>query len=149
MNTGKGRAEECFLKASLGLSEPVSAMYYNDQPPHMIYYQGLALRALGKEDDAASRFNKLVAYGEANLFKRQTMDYFAVSLLDFLVFDVNLDEKNKIHCYYMMALGYMGLGETEKAKAAFNETFLLSPNHYGARSHLAGMDSLDYVEKMS
>ena len=30
-------AEACFLKASEGLDEPTSAMYYNDQPPHMIF----------------------------------------------------------------------------------------------------------------
>ena len=33
-------AEACFLKASEGLDEPTSAMYYNDQPPHMIFIKG-------------------------------------------------------------------------------------------------------------
>jgi tetratricopeptide (TPR) repeat protein len=111
-------------------------MYYNDQPPHTIYYQGLALRALADEDGARSRFNKLIDYGERKVYKKQVMDYFAVSLPDFLVFDVDLDEKNKIHCYYMMGLGYMGLGESEKALEAFNNVLCLEPNHYGARSHL-------------
>lgn len=39
---GLGRSEEAeayFLKASEGLDEPTSAMYYNDQPPHMIFYR--------------------------------------------------------------------------------------------------------------
>jgi tetratricopeptide (TPR) repeat protein len=130
------RAEACFIKASSGLSEPVGALYYNDQPPHTIYYQGLALRALADEDGARSRFNKLVDYGERNVFKKQIMDYFAVSLPDFLVFDVDLDEKNKIHCYYMMGLGYVGLGEKEKALEAFHNVLGLAPNHYGAQSHL-------------
>ncbi|GHV72329.1 hypothetical protein AGMMS49928_28970 [Spirochaetia bacterium] len=35
-------SQASFLKASTGLSEPAGAMYYNDQPPHTIYYQGLA-----------------------------------------------------------------------------------------------------------
>ncbi|MDR2739713.1 MAG: DUF5107 domain-containing protein, partial [Treponema sp.] len=97
------RSRACFIKAAEGDLEPSGVMYYNDQPPHMIYYQGLALKALGDENGARSRFNKLIAYGETHLFKTQDMDYFAVSLPDFLVFDVDLDEKNKIHCYYMMA----------------------------------------------
>jgi tetratricopeptide (TPR) repeat protein len=89
------RSRESFIKAAEGAPEPSGAMYYNDQPPHLIYYQGLALNALGDEAGARSRFNKLLAYGETNLFKKQTMDYFAVSLPDFLVFDVDLDEKTR------------------------------------------------------
>ncbi|MFP3089497.1 DUF5107 domain-containing protein [Treponema sp. TIM-1] len=130
------RSRECFTKAAEGDLEPSGALYYNDQPPHLIYYQGLALHALGDEDGARSRFNKLVAYGETHLFKKQAMDYFAVSLPDFLVFDVDLDEKNKVHCYYMMALGYMGLGNREKARAAFQNALKLCPTHYGVLSHL-------------
>ncbi|MDR2363560.1 MAG: tetratricopeptide repeat protein, partial [Spirochaetaceae bacterium] len=59
-----------------------------------------------------------------------------VSLPDFLVFDVDLDEKNKIHCYYMTALGYMGLGNKEKARDAFQNALKLCPNHYGVLSHM-------------
>jgi tetratricopeptide (TPR) repeat protein len=135
------RSRACFIKASSGLLEPVGAMYYNDQPPHTIYYQGIALRALADEDGARSRFNKLVDYGERNVGKKQIMDYFAVSLPDFMVFDVDLDEKNKIHCYYMMGLGYLGLGENEKALAAFNNALHLEPNHYGVQNHLRDLSS--------
>jgi tetratricopeptide (TPR) repeat protein len=131
-----GRSRECFVKAAEGDMEPAGALYYNDQPPQMIYYQGLALRAIGDEDGARSRFNRLVAYGETHLFRKQDMDYFAVSLPDFLVFDADLDEKNRVHCYYMMALGYMGLGGREKARAAFQNALNLSPNHYGVLSHM-------------
>jgi tetratricopeptide (TPR) repeat protein len=135
-----GHSRECFIKAAEGDLDPSGTMYYNDQPPQMIYYQGLALRALGDEDGAQSRFNKLVAYGETHLFKKQAMDYFAVSLPDFLVFDVDLDEKNRSHCYYMMALGYMGLGSREKARAAFQNALKLCPNHYGVLNHLNDLE---------
>jgi tetratricopeptide (TPR) repeat protein len=130
------RSRECFIKASQGEAEPSDVMYYNDQPPHMIYYQGLALSAIGNEDGARSRFNKLVSYGESHLFKKQDMDYFAVSLPDFLVFDADLDKNNKIHCYYMMALGHLGLGNKEKARRAFQSALKLSPNHYGVLRHM-------------
>jgi hypothetical protein len=46
-----GRSRECFLKAAEGEPEPTGALYYNDQPPHMIYYQGLALNALDPGHD--------------------------------------------------------------------------------------------------
>ena len=136
--TDPRRSVECFQKAASGTLEPAGAMYYNDQPPHLIYYQGLALRALKREDEARSRFNTLIAYGEKNLFKKQVMDYFAVSLPDFLVFEIDLDEKNVIHCYYMMALGHLGLGQTEKARECFTKLLSLAPNHFGALAHCGG-----------
>lgn len=33
------QAEACYRRASQGLDEPSSAMFYNDQPPEMIFYQ--------------------------------------------------------------------------------------------------------------
>ena len=129
------KAKECFKKASVGLSEPAGTMYYNDQPPHMIYYQGAALAALGDEEAARACFYKLISYGEKHIFEKQIMDYFAVSLPDFLVFETDLDEKNKIHCNYMMGLGYLGLGEKVKAKEYFEAVLELAPWHYGALSH--------------
>lgn len=137
---GLGRSDEAeayFLKASEGLDEPTSAMYYNDQPPHMIFYQGAALRRLGRENEARSRFNKLIDYGEKHIFEPQSIDYFAVSLPDFLVFDEDLDRRNEIHCRYMMGLGHLGLGDRQSAETLFREVLELESHHQGAALHLA------------
>ncbi|MGG3279887.1 DUF5107 domain-containing protein [Paenibacillus solani] len=137
---GLGLSEEAkayFLKASEGLDEPTSAMYYNDQPPHMIFYQGAALRRLGRENEARSRFNKLIDYGEKHIFEPQSIDYFAVSLPDFLVFDEDLDKRNEIHCRYMMGLGHLGLGDQQFAETLFREVLQLESHHQGAALHLA------------
>ncbi|MGG3507602.1 DUF5107 domain-containing protein [Paenibacillus lautus] len=137
---GLGRSDEAeayFLKASEGLDEPTSAMYYNDQPPHMIFYQGAALRRLGRENEARSRFNKLIDYGEKHIFVPQSIDYFAVSLPDFLVFDEDLDRRNEIHCRYMMGLGHLGLGDRQSAEKLFREVLQLESHHQGAALHLA------------
>ncbi|OME89738.1 MULTISPECIES: DUF5107 domain-containing protein [Paenibacillus] len=137
---GLGRSEEAeayFLKASEGLDEPTSAMYYNDQPPHMIFYQGAALRRLGRENEARSRFNKLIDYGEKHIFEPQSIDYFAVSLPDFLVFDEDLDRRNEIHCRYMMGLGHLGLGDRQSAENLFREVLQLESHHQGAALHLS------------
>lgn len=137
---GLGLSEEAkayFLKASEGLDEPTSAMYYNDQPPHMIFYQGAALRRLRRENEARSRFNKLIDYGEKHIFEPQSIDYFAVSLPDFLVFDEDLDRRNEIHCRYMMGLGHLGLGDRQSAENLFREVLQLESHHQGAALHLA------------
>lgn len=129
------RAEACFEKASSGLSEPASAMFYNDQPPETIFYQGLAQRALGREAQARATFEKLLRYGEKHLGEHVEIDYFAVSLPDFLIFDEDLDRKNNVHCHYLMGLGLMGLGRREEALREFDEGLRLDASHQGLIVH--------------
>jgi tetratricopeptide (TPR) repeat protein len=128
-------ARAAFQKASTGLSEPTSAMYYNDQPPHMIFYQGLALRKLGCAAEAQAVFQKLVEYGRQHQNDTVKMDYFAVSLPDFLVFDEDLSRRNTIHCQYMMALGSLGLEDFTAARSLFNAVLEKNADHSGAWLH--------------
>ena len=128
-------ARACFTRAASGLSEPTAAMYYYDQPPEMIFYQGLARRRLGQEAEAQAIFQKLVEYGQAHLNDDVKMDYFAVSLPDFLVFDEDLNRRNRIHCHYLMALGFTGLGERAQAEAHYAEVLRSDASHLGATLH--------------
>ncbi|WP_239004621.1 DUF5107 domain-containing protein [Paenibacillus tepidiphilus] len=130
------QAEASFRAASNGLEEPTSAMYYNDQPPEMIFYQGLAWLKLQDTHEAKRRFNKLVDYAEKHLFDDVKIDYFAVSLPDFLVFDEDLNKRNEIHCRFMRGLGLLGLGRKGMAEAEFKEALRLDCNHIGAKLHL-------------
>jgi tetratricopeptide (TPR) repeat protein len=106
-------------------------MYYNDAKPDKIFYAGLCYRKLGQEDKARSLFNKLINYGKQHIFEHQIMDYFAVSLPDLLIWDDSLDTKNEIHCKYMLALGYYGMGDKEKALKFLAEVEALDNNHQG------------------
>src|SRR5512133_2767539 len=109
-----------FEQASTGQSEPTSAIYYNDQPPDMIFYQGLAHLKLNDSKAAHAIFTKLVEFGAAHLNEEVKVDYFAVSLPDFMVFDVEMKELNRIHCLYMMGLGELGLGNLSIALSHFD-----------------------------
>jgi tetratricopeptide (TPR) repeat protein len=129
------RAGEYFARSATGLREPTSAMYYNDQPPDMIFYQGLARQRLGQADAARAIFQKLVDYGQAHIDDQVQMDYFAVSLPDFLVFDEDLSQRNRIHCHYMIALGYTGLGDQVRAEDHYAEVLGLDAAHLGAALH--------------
>jgi tetratricopeptide (TPR) repeat protein len=125
------KAMECWEEATKGPQEPAAAMYYNDAKPDKIFYQGLALLKLGREGEAHGRFYKLINYGKQHIFEKQVMDYFAVSLPDLLIWEDSLDTKNEIHCKYMLALGYYGMGDQVKALRYLEEVEALDNNHQG------------------
>ena len=127
----KHKARECWEEATKGPQEPAAAMYYNDAKPDKIFYQGLALYKLGREGEAHGRFYRLINYGKQHIFEKQVMDYFAVSLPDLLIWEDSLDTKNLIHCKYMLALGYYGMGDKEHAERYLKEVEELDNNHQG------------------
>ncbi len=125
-------ARQAFEAASRGIAEPASAIYYNDQPPESIYYQGLALKKLESPTEAQAIFQRLINYADEHINDSIQMDYFAVSLPDFLVFDENLDELNKQHCLFIRALGQTGLGQRKAAAESFAALLSRAPFHRGA-----------------
>ncbi len=125
------KAEECWRKATVGPEDPAPALYYNDARPDKIFYAGMAFRALGDENKARSYFNRLVNYGRQHYHNKVKIDYFAVSLPDLLIWDGDLDLRNRIHCLYMLALGELGLGQTEKGMAHLSEAEHLDPGNMG------------------
>lgn len=142
MSGDKEEAQRRFKLAAEGPSEPAPALYYNDAKPDKIFYQGLALQKLGRHAEARGRFNRLVSFGEKHLFEPVTIDYFAVSLPDLLIWDDDLDRRNQVHCRYMMALGYYGLGKEERALRELARAEEMDRNHQGAAA-LRSMIKLD------
>ena len=137
----KEKARECWEEATKGPQEPAAAMYYNDAKPDKIFYQGLALLKLGRESEAHGRFYRLINYGKQHVFEKQVMDYFAVSLPDLLIWEDSLDTKNLIHCKYMLALGYYGMGDTEHAERYLKEVEALDNNHQGIQQFRTLIDT--------
>ncbi|BCL78023.1 DUF5107 domain-containing protein [Ktedonobacteria bacterium brp13] len=129
-------ADDYFQLAAQGLSEPTSAMFYNDQPPDMIFYQGLAWLKRNNSAEANQRFHTLISYGESHLAEQVKINYFAVSLPDFAVFEDNLQRRNELHCSYMIGLGKLGLQEKKQARSHFEHVLQLDPSHQGATIHL-------------
>jgi len=124
-----------FERAAMGNEEPAGMMYYNDQPADMILYQGLANRALGREERALSRFHKLIAYAEKHYYDEVKIDYFAVSLPDLQLFDEDLTRRNRGHCEYLIALGSYGLGDHDRARQAYQAVLDIDCGHQGAILH--------------
>jgi ATP/maltotriose-dependent transcriptional regulator MalT len=79
--------------------------------------------------------------GEPGSGRKQVMDYFAVSLPDLLIWEDSLDTKNLIHCKYMLALGYYGLGDMQHAERYLKEVEALDNNHQGIQQFRTLIDS--------
>lgn len=136
MKGEKQSAETAWQKAASGLSEPSQAIYYNDQDPALIFYQGLALLKLDKISEAKERFNNLIHYGREHLSDSIKIDFFAVSLPELSVFEMDVNQRNRIHCHYLMGLGYVGLGEKELAEEHLQQVLAMDISHQGAMRHL-------------
>ena len=131
----KAQAQTWHARAAAGLSEPTSAMFYNDQPPDMIFYQGMARLKLGQIAEAHAIFQKLIDYGKAHLNDAVEIDYFAISLPNFRVFEEDLNQLNQIHCHYMIALGFTGLKENTAAMAHYDAVLQMDVSHLDVILH--------------
>jgi len=105
------QATNCWKIASKGLSEPTPAIFYNDQQPDTIFYQGLALIKLGKKGTAQQRFETLISFGKAHLDEEFKLDYFAVSLPDLQIWDDDLTKRNHQNCLNLIKLGELGISK--------------------------------------
>ncbi|WP_256004342.1 DUF5107 domain-containing protein [Pedobacter deserti] len=130
------QARYYFEKATVGLDEPSAAMFYNDQQPDKIFYQGLAWKKLNRHVQAERIFNKLIDYAAAHMNDDVKIDYFAVSLPNLLIFEDDLNVRNQAHCYFMQGLGYIGLGEMTEAGISLQRVMELDAVHQGAKTHI-------------
>lgn len=134
--TDKKLVKEELNLATLGDFGLNAAMYYNDNPPDMMYYMCKAMEKLGKKNEAKKRFESFIQYADNHMKYKIKIDYFAVSIPDFSVFDNDLDKNNKVHCLYLKSLGYLGLGDLEKAREYAKEGLKLQKCHMGLNSIL-------------
>lgn len=132
----KNKAEDFYRLASVGLEEPGSVLYYNDQPSDTILYQGLAHEKLGNTAAARKCYHQLITYGRKHLFDQVSYDYFAVSLPEIEVFPGNIKDRNDTYCHYLTALGEMGLKHTDNAVTELKDILKKHPDYQGAIRHL-------------
>ncbi|NJK87069.1 MAG: tetratricopeptide repeat protein [Bacteroidales bacterium] len=92
-----------------------------------LYYRGMALKMLGKHDEAKTSFEKML---NDVLNKRQGNAFFTQ-------FEGGqAAELQKATNQYLAGLAYEGLGEIEKAKEEYSETLKINPSHIWAKVHL-------------
>ena len=129
-----------FEKATIGATSLSAAIFYNDPQPDAIFYQALSWGKLNHPEKARDIFKGLVDYGQTHFDDEIQLDYFAVSLPDLLIFDDDLNKRNKVHCTYMMALGHLGLNNIEEAQSLFDELINIDAMHLRVNQYLIQED---------
>src|SRR5690348_216169 len=101
--------------------------------PEMEYYQGLAAMKLGQSAKARQLFDSLVAQGEKTLAGSSESGFFAK-------FGRGRSERyRKANAHYLIGLGNLGQGATERAREEFQQALKMDINHLGARAQLMAM----------
>jgi hypothetical protein len=59
-----------------------------------------------------------------------------VSLPDLVIWNDDLEKRNKVHCTCVLGWGYLGLVNKERAKELLEKTSEFDINHQGAQIHL-------------
>ena len=135
-----------FFRRAKKISGGIDRMkYYNDNPPEMFFYSAMAAEQLGEHKTATRRFRQLVNYYEEHFDEHCEPDYFAVSLPDMVLFEGDLDNSNFVHCCYMAALGYIGLGNLDKAAQYAQMGLERNASHQGLHAVL-NMDAVSEEE---
>ncbi|WP_245818163.1 DUF5107 domain-containing protein [Granulicella rosea] len=98
----------------------------------MTYWSALALRSLGREDEASELF--LLMREQAGYLRTTPakIDYFATSLPAMLLFDEDLDQRRLVEALFLEAQARLGSGDLEAANRLLHEVQRLNRNHAGA-----------------
>lgn len=122
-------AQRYFARATRGGSSLDAGRYYNDQPVDYLFWQGMALKALGEHHAAERLFQSFLHWVETQRDNVPEVDFFAVSLPDLVVLDTPAAAKHQQHCLFITALGHLGLGNLTASQLAFDALLQVNPAH--------------------
>ncbi len=98
----------------------------------MTFWSAMAFQCLGRKEEAAALFRSILEYAEQLERQAPKIDYFATSLPAMLLFDDDLEKRNRIEALYLRGQAFFGLRKTAEAVRCFHEVLELDHNHAGA-----------------
>jgi tetratricopeptide (TPR) repeat protein len=102
----------------------------------MTYWSALSLKELGRKEEATILFERIGAYGR-ELEQQPKIDYFATSLPAMLLFEEDLELRNRVLGRFLQAQAMLGLGRNEEASALLQDVLTLDRNYAPALDLLA------------
>jgi tetratricopeptide (TPR) repeat protein len=101
------------------------------------FFSASAMRMIGQEERARASFERLAREAGSRIAAPVKIDYFATSLPNFLLFDDDLEKRNRIECLFQRGLAMIGLGRTADASADLRAVLARDPSHFGANIELS------------
>jgi len=95
----------------------------------MTYYSAVSLERLGQRSKATQLFRGLLAYSKKLEREQAKIDYFATSLPTMLLFDDDLQFRQKTTALFLQAQAQLGLAKKTKARALLQRVLRRDPNH--------------------
>lgn len=105
------------------------------------YFQALAMRELGNDEEACATLSELAKFAAGQMTAEAKIDYFATSLPNLLLFDDDLDKRNRVESLLLSALADHGLGDAECAVRRLRELLAEDPNHLFAAEMLGWIEA--------
>jgi tetratricopeptide (TPR) repeat protein len=103
-------------------------------------YRNCALRKLGRESEAVAGFRALGEAADRQLTTEAKIDYFATSLPNFLLFEDDLQKRNRVDSLFLRGLANLGLHRIAEAVGDLNEVLRLDRNHLWAKTELGEIE---------
>jgi tetratricopeptide (TPR) repeat protein len=100
------------------------------------YFRAMSLEALGRQTEATTFLKDIRAIAGQQLEKEVKIDYFATSLPNLLLFEDDLQKRNRVDSLFLLALAELGLRNTEVAKDLLKQVLSLDCNHIAAQLEL-------------
>lgn len=126
----RGATESWHRAASAGTDfQGMAVRSYSE----MTYWKAMAQAALGRRAEATRTLRGLLDSARKQLKTPATIDYFATSLPNMLLFIDDLDRRNRIDSLYLCGLALAGLRGLHAARSHFAKVLAMDPGHLGAR----------------
>lgn len=117
------QAEKLYLAAA----KPLPA------PSIHSYYRALALRPLGRNEEAQAELQRLHSYALSRRNLEPVVDYFATSLPNLLLFEDDLHLRNLVDSLILEAFAMLGMGTSNRARSLFQQVIALDRSNFDAR----------------
>jgi tetratricopeptide (TPR) repeat protein len=95
----------------------------------MTYYAALSLEQLGRQAAARKLLRELLAYAKKLYRTKARMDYFATSLPTMLLFEDDLQKRQRTTALLLMAQAQLGLGKRREARKRLARVLKADPSH--------------------
>jgi tetratricopeptide (TPR) repeat protein len=119
-------AREYWMRAAAG----------NDSITWLSYFRAASLEALDRQTEATALLKDMRSFAEKRMESEPTIDYFATSLPNLLLFEDDFQKRNRVEHLFEIALAELGLKNKKRAHELLKQVLSLDCNHIAAQLEL-------------